>query len=211
MKRALFFLHSGEIELDIHLIAYHCPAGFQQGSPGQAEIFAVYRCLCAQAGTLLPVGVPQLAGILGVEHYLSGHAANGQVAQDTVFIVAQRLNLFALESNGWILLNGEEIRRAQVVVTIWLACINTGSVGLGLNPGVLRVLWIDLQLATKDFEVASDGADHHVFDRKSNLRMYRINIPGHSVCFSPSLCVTVLLAVTFSMIVTLSHYLPIVK
>src|SRR2546430_646596 len=68
-----------------------------------------------------------------------------------------------------ILLCVEEIRRTEVTITPGVACVYTCGIYLSLNPGVIRVILVDMKLSTEYFEMSSYCADHHVFYRKRCL------------------------------------------
>ena len=92
-----------------------------------------------------------------------------QVASDTILVVPSGCNLYALKCDLRILLYVEEIGRTKVGITLGVACVYTCGIYLSLNPGVIRVLLVDMKLSTEYFEMSSYCADHHVFYRKRCL------------------------------------------
>src|SRR5581483_5131348 len=68
-----------------------------------------------------------------------------------------------------------------MIVSIGVACIDTGCFDLSLNPRVCWILLINFELTAQHPEMTPDSTDHHMPDRKSGLRMRRINNPGHKI------------------------------
>src|SRR5258708_22683855 len=109
LRNYLLLFGRFQIDLDRDLIADDGPTGFQHCTPAQAKILAIDRGLRVQASALVAIGIFHLTRIFGVEEDLFGHTMNRQVAQHTIFIAADWLDLFALERNSRECFSVEEI------------------------------------------------------------------------------------------------------
>src|SRR5690348_18427713 len=98
-----------------------------------------------------------------------GFAAYRQVPGYIVLAAADMLDLRTLESKGWIFFYIEEIGRLEMCIASFIACVYTRCINLCVNPRIVRVLVINMQVTTQYIEVSSNGSKHHVFYDKCRL------------------------------------------
>jgi hypothetical protein len=79
------------------------------------------------------------------------------------------LDLRTLESKGWIFFYVEEIGRLKMPITPLIACIYARCINLCVNPRIVGVLVINMQVTTQNIEVSPHGSKHHVLYDKCRL------------------------------------------
>src|SRR5690606_26826117 len=81
----------------------------------------------------------------------------------------------------------EEVRRAQVRVTVGVVRVDTGGVHAGEDTGRFRLLLVQLDVRFDVGEAALHGGDHEVLHTEANLGVRGVEIPGHGS--APCACV----------------------
>src|SRR5687768_11840344 len=113
-------LHRLDVDRDLDLIAHQNPARFERLVPGESEIATVDRGRGAEPKTLSTPRIASATFIVRLENDFARDVANRQLAGDTVAGVVDALDASASERDGGVLVDLEEIRRAQVGVTLFL-------------------------------------------------------------------------------------------
>src|SRR5258705_8709453 len=88
-------LHCLYFELDADAVADEHAACFEDLVPAQPEVFAVDRRLRDEPSPLVAPGVRGPAAEFDLERHLAGHVADGEVTDDAVAVVRQRLDRLA--------------------------------------------------------------------------------------------------------------------
>ena len=97
--------------------------------------------------------------VLDIEGDGSGHPVQGQVPGHPVVLTAGMLDMRARKGDGGILLHVKEGGGTQVGVTQFIAGINAGRLHLGVDPGVGRMLLVNMESTTKRIEASSRRGD----------------------------------------------------
>src|SRR5205085_239691 len=106
-------------------------------------------------------------------------AFDGQVAGHCVVVRASGFDARALEGDRRVLVDLQEVRAAQIAVTLLVVGLDARGLDVNRHRGGCRVVWIDLT-AGRDFaEVTADGHHPEVLDREFDLKMVGIDLPGH--------------------------------
>ena len=167
-----------DFQLDLDLVAHHDAAVEQRVVEAHAEVAAVDLGRGGEGdhGLALLHGCA-LAQVLQVELHRLGDAADGEVGGELPLGVGHLLEPGALEGDGRVVLDVEEVVRAQVVVAHGLVGVDAGRLDLGLERGVLGVLG-DGEGAGELGEAAPDlGADQVAGD-KADLGVRRVDGVG---------------------------------
>lgn len=143
-----FYRYGFHIQRDFDVFADEHAARFQRLIPGKAEVFAVDLGVGGEAGgALLGEGVDLLTQEFNFHADGLRHAANGQVAGDDGVVVVFDLHAGALERDRRVILNIQEIRAAQVTVTIIHTRPDAGGVDGRLHARSAEILRVKFQRA----------------------------------------------------------------
>src|SRR5262249_15427864 len=137
-----------------HLVADEDPAGLERLIPVQTEVLAIDGRAPGQARALPAPGIPGAAAVLDLEHDRAGDAMGGQLTLHLEALLAQRLDLRALERDVRILFDVQEVGRLEVPFALGLLGLDAGGVDLDLNPRGRRILLIELERRAPLFETA---------------------------------------------------------
>src|SRR3954462_4255430 len=165
-----------DLELDGDLVTDDDAAAVHRHLDVDAELVAVDLRLGGEAGARAAVGVRAEAVELEVQDDGPRDALDGQLALDGP-VGAVGLHRGGPEDHGRVVLDVEEVSRADVRVTLLLTGVDGAELDAGLDRGVGRVLGGD-DLALEVAEVAADLADHHVADGEADGRVRRVDLPG---------------------------------
>src|SRR5207248_3216902 len=113
-----------------------------------------------------------------LQRHLARLAVQRQLSDHAEAVPAARLDAGAGEGDGRVLLDVEEVGRAQVRVALGVAGGNRGRVDLGPDGRAARVVG-DVQDSAADAgEAALDGGDHHVADAELDQAVGGVDLPG---------------------------------
>src|SRR4030095_9357756 len=87
-----------------------------------------------------------------------GHAVDGEVATNVATLRPGLFHTPTLERDLRIFFDIKEFRAAQMIVSFFDPCIDAAHVDLCCNGGILRMLAINLDLATKLREFSVRGS-----------------------------------------------------
>src|SRR5688572_765478 len=170
-------LHRLDVDRDLDLVAYQNPARFERLVPGESEIATVDRGRGAEPKTLSTPRIASAAFIVRLENDFARDIANRQLASDTVAVVVDALDAGASERDGGVLVDLEEIRRAQVGVTLLLARVDARRGDLGFDRRAREIRLVERDRAAHVGEAPADGGDHEVLHREADLGVCRIDVP----------------------------------
>src|SRR5690606_15143916 len=156
-------LDGSDLELEGHLLGHEHATRFESGVPAHVPVLAIDR---GGAFESHPGVAPRVDGgtqILDIELNGLGDTSNGQVTLDPVDgFVVRRLDRSRDELDRRVLLHGEEIVAAEVVVPILVAGVDRGRLDGHPATAVGGVLSVELQGAFELVEVASYLGNHGV-------------------------------------------------
>src|SRR5262249_41877563 len=109
-----------------------------------------------------------------------------QIAKEVIAVLALVLHLLAHVRNDGVGDSVKKIWRAEMVVALLQARINTGSVNRDRDAGLLRMPLVQIEFAAEFRKLAPQGGHHHVSDGKAENGVGGIKFPGHGS--SSSLC-----------------------
>src|SRR3954452_10929764 len=165
-----------DLELDGDLVTDDDAAAVHRHLDVDAELVAVDLGLGGEAGARAAEGVRAEAVELKVEDDRAGDALDRQLALDGP-VGAVGLHRGGAEEHGRVVLDVEEVSRADVRVALLLTGVDGAELDTGLDRGLGGVLGGD-DLALEVAEVAADLADHHVADGEADGRVRRVDLPG---------------------------------
>ena len=163
-------------QLDFQIVANQKSAGFQRRVPIKAEIAPLDPRRCRGAYPGIPPGILcLLRRDFYFQNHLSGHSADRQVTLQSQFVAIQ-CALAALEGDGWVFLDIEEIRALQVRVTGGFQRVNRIRVDHHFDArrsGILRIVY---HRALHAAESTSNIGDHHVAGNELRSGVRRVNL-----------------------------------
>src|SRR3954451_5019639 len=148
-------LDSGNVELELDLLADEDAALVEREVPGQVPVATVDRRFALEADAEAAPRVHRGASELPVDGDRVGLAVDGEVADQGEDVVVDLLDLGADEGDLRVVLEVEEVGGLQVGVAVGVAGVHARGVDLDLGPAVLRVLFIEEDLAGVDLETAA--------------------------------------------------------
>ena len=113
------------------------------------------------------------------QRHLTRVALDRQVAGHRVVVGARRLDPGALEGDPRVLLELQEVGRLQVVVALGVVGLDARDVDGHLERRVGGIFGIDRAAAGDVTEMAAHGHHAQVLDRELDLRVIRVQSPGH--------------------------------
>src|SRR2546421_4571127 len=111
-----------------------------------------------------------------VEADRSRGVADRQVSDQSVAFIASHLHTGALEEHLRVVLDREEVLRAQVIVAVQAAGVDTRRLYRALGAGVRRIAPIQLHPAAEIAEMAVDGEELHECARESQAGVARVDL-----------------------------------
>src|SRR5687767_8829506 len=114
----LSVLDCRHVEFEVDAIAEHEAAGLERHVPGEAPIASLQRAASGDADAALTVGIDARALVRQLELDGPGDRLDGEIADDTKAVVAERGHARALEGHRRVTLDIEEVARAQVGVAV---------------------------------------------------------------------------------------------
>src|SRR5205823_12635775 len=102
-----------------------------------------------------------LSTVVDIEDDGPAHSMQGQVPRHLVVLTADMLDVRTRKGDGGIFLHVKEGSRTQMGITQFIPGIDAGRLHLGIDPGVGRMLLVNIESTTKRMEVPSCGADRH--------------------------------------------------
>src|SRR5690554_3656141 len=108
--------------------------------------------------TVTTPGIFTTAQALGVDYHILGHSAQGQLAVDLGFVVAQVFHRSAFKGSLRILAHVQEVLGAQVLVPLRMVGIHAGSVDHHGNLGLFRLFLIESEAAAEVVEATIQPA-----------------------------------------------------
>src|SRR5262249_47589187 len=166
------------LDRDLDLLADHQPA-VQDHAEAQPEVLPVdlggraVRDPVPHHSRVVELAVPR-----DVERDRVGGVLDGQVTGQRVVVPAGRRDACALEVDGRVLLDLEEVRGAQVVVSDRVVGADARGGDGGLDRGRLRVLGIDVAAGGDLVELPTDGHHPQVLRGELDLCVVRVELPG---------------------------------
>src|SRR5690606_34208146 len=130
---------------ELDLVAHQHASGLQRLVPGEAEVPAVDAAAGAEADALATPRVLPASLVDHVEGHLASHVLDREIAHQLELIARgceRPAYGTAPEADGRILLDLQEVGRAEVVVPILHPGINAGRTDLDLYPRVVRVPFV---------------------------------------------------------------------
>src|SRR5688572_1868938 len=85
-------LNGLDLQLDLDLVADQQAAGLEHLVPPQAEVLAIDRRPGRERHALVAPRILALAAVLDVERHLAGDAADREIAEDAVVVLAELLD-----------------------------------------------------------------------------------------------------------------------
>jgi len=99
----------------------------------------------------------------------SGHTMQGQVPRHLVVLTANMLDVRARKGDGRIVLHVKEGGGTQMGIPQLVMGIDAGCFHLSIDPGVGRILLVNMKSTTKRIEASSRCADRHDSDGKRHV------------------------------------------
>src|SRR5690606_5454763 len=178
-----------DLDLDLDLVRHQDATSLERGVPVHAEVLAVQGGRGGEAVDRRAHRGDALAGELGIEDDFLRDAVHGQVTIDLVVARAlASLDPRALEGDDRVLLNTEEVVRAEVDITVLVARVDARRIDLHLNGGVEDVALVKVDGARELLEGALHLGEHHVLDDKVDFGVREIDseLLSHEYCPSPN-------------------------
>src|SRR5690606_319954 len=107
--------------------------------------------------------------------------ANGQVAVHVSGVFAGNGDIGALEGDGGIIFNIQEVGATQVVIAIFHTGGDARSVDNRFDIAFFRMLRVEFELAAHPIEAATNGGHHHVAYGEVGAAVGRVKFPGRHV------------------------------
>src|SRR5262249_46278837 len=148
----------------LHGVADQPTTSLERHVPVQPKVLAVDVTCEREAGAALALHIAVWTLQRHNQRHLARHIANGEIAGDAVLVLAEPLDLGALIGEGWILLNSEEVRGAQVPIAPLLASIQARYVNGDIHPRLLGLLLVEVHRAAELLEAPTHRRDHHMLD-----------------------------------------------
>src|SRR5260370_24679537 len=118
------------------------------------------------------------ATVFDVQRHLARGVADRQVSDDAIALPFEPFDTRAPEPELGVLLDVEEVRRAEVGVALGRTRVDAGGVDRRLDRRSGEVTVVEVRLAGVDREAASHLRDHHVTDREVDTRLGGVDVPG---------------------------------
>src|SRR6266516_1147537 len=149
LRCTITFIDCLKVNLNIDILAHKNAACLQPHIPVETPVLAVNLCFCAQPRNLHTVGVFTLAVVYSFESNGFCDTMHRQIANHIVLVAPKRLNLGTFKCDSWIVLNFKEIWRAKMAIALCIAGIDAGRINLCVNPGVFRVLFVNMKVTAE--------------------------------------------------------------
>ena len=170
------YLHHLNLDVDLDLLAHEHAARLEHLVPAQAEVAAVDAALETESEALIAPRILAGAARRRFERHLARRSVKRQVAGDLVDAVAGCLDALAGECELRELLRVEEVRRAQVIVSLWLAGVDARDLDLRLDLRARGVLRVVFDLARPGLELAAHLGKDHVASREADFRVRGVDV-----------------------------------
>src|SRR5215471_21706751 len=171
------FIDCLKVNLNFDILAHKNATCLEPHIPVEAPVLTVNLCFCAQPCNLQTVGVFTLTVVLCFESNGFCDTMHRQIANYIVLVAAKRLNPGTFKCESWIVLNVKEIWRTKMVIAVRIAGIDASSINLCVNPGVFRVLFVNMKVTAEYVKASPNCGKHHMFDCESRFRMCWIYFP----------------------------------
>src|SRR5687767_9180503 len=171
-------LHRLHIDRDPDVVAHENAARLERLVPGEAELAAVDRGRGAERQSLTAPRVASATFVGRLENDFPRDVPDRQLSDEAVSVTLDPLDTRAPKRDGRVLLDLEEICRAQVGVTLLLSRVDAGGGDLRLDGRSGDVVSIEGERPAHIAEATADGRDHQVLHREANLGMGRVDGPG---------------------------------
>src|ERR1051325_3594459 len=125
------------VDRKLHLVPHPDPTGFERLIPGEPEVAPIHLALGAEASPHIAPRILALPLVRHVEHNLSRHVPNREIADQPELTVRVSLDATAHEPNRREGLGVEEVRRAKMCVALLLARVDGRHVDGDVNVRAL--------------------------------------------------------------------------
>jgi hypothetical protein len=115
------------------------------------------------------------------EGYRAGDVTDGEVALDLELAITHLAHRAANVAHGGVVLNIEEVGRAQVRIALLLPRIDAAHVNGGLSGSGERVVQRSPRRGLDTAEPSLDRGDHHVLDGELDQGVGRVDGPGSHI------------------------------